>query len=73
MMTGKVREYNWRDITRLIFADCGLTTDEQARTRGELWFVGNFREPEHQKDTCIRITIYDKTFSERIEEHAGDY
>ena len=72
MMSGKFREYNWRDITRLIFADAGLTTDEEQRTKGEMWCVAGFQPPTHKKDTCIRVQIYDKPFSERIEEHAGE-
>lgn len=72
MMAGKFKEYNWRDIMRLIYADCGLATEVDQRTRGEMWYVGNFQPPEHEKDTCVRVSIHDKTFSERINEHAGD-
>lgn len=72
MMAGRFREYNWRDIQRLIYADAGLMTDEEQRTRGELWYVGGFSQPEHERDTCVRVQVHDKTFSERIEEHAGE-
>ena len=71
MMTGKFREYNWRDIKRLILQDAGLPTDEQQRAQGEMWFCGAFQEPEHISDTVIRVQTYDKPFNERIKEHAG--
>ena len=71
-MTGKFREYNWRDIMRLIYEDAGLVTKEEQRTRGEMWYVGNFTAPEHERDTCIRLSVHDKPFSVRIEEHAGE-
>jgi hypothetical protein len=72
MMAGKFREYNWRDIQRLIFADAGLTTEEEQRTRGEFWHVGGFSPPEHDRDTCVRVQVHDKPFSERIKDHAGE-
>lgn len=71
MMSGALREYNWRDIERLIFADAGLTTDEQSRTRGEFWCVGGFNHPEFELNTCVRVHVYDKPFSERIIDHSG--
>ena len=72
MMAGKFREYNWRDIQRLIFADAGLTTEVDQRTKGEMWFIGGFQSPEHDRDTCIRVSVYDEPFSKRIEDHAGE-
>ncbi len=72
MMEGKLREYNWRDIERLIYKDVGLTNEEQRRTRGELWCVGGFSPPKHDLDTMVRVHVYDKTFSDRIREHAGE-
>jgi hypothetical protein len=71
MMAGKFREYNWRDIQRLIYADAGLTTEEEQRTRGQMWYCGGFAAPEHERDTCIKVNVYEKPFSVRIEEHAG--
>lgn len=71
-MAGKFKEYNWRDIQRLIFADAGLITEEEQRTRGTSWCVGGFVPPEFDKDTCIRVQVYDKPYSERIEDHAGE-
>lgn len=62
MMTGKVKHYNWRDIMRLIYADAGLTTDVEQRTRGEVWFTGGFNTPEHERDTCVQVTVFDKPF-----------
>lgn len=70
MMSGKFREYNWRDIQRLIFADAGLTTEEEQRTHGEFWCVGGFSPPEHDRDTCVRVQVYDNPFNERIKDHA---
>jgi hypothetical protein len=72
MMSGKMREYNWRDIKRLIFADAGVKSDEDARMLGDMWYVGGFREPDHERDTCIRLIVYDKPYGERLEEHAGE-
>lgn len=72
MMLGQFREYNWKDIQKLIYADAGLVTDEDRRTRGELWCVGGFRPPEHEHDTCIRLQTYDLPFSQRIKEHTKD-
>ncbi len=72
MMSGKFREYNWNDIKRLILADAGLLTEEDQRTKGEIWYTGNFNEPGHLTDTCIGVQVYDKPFGERIKEHAGD-
>lgn len=71
-MKGKFREYNWRDIRRLIFADAGLDTEEKQRTLGEMWYTGGFHEPEHETNTCVRLNVYDKPFGERLEEHAGE-
>ena len=71
MMAGKFKEYNWRDIQRLIFADVGLNAEAERRCRGEMWHVGGFVAPEHECDTCIRVQVFDKPFSERIEDHAG--
>jgi len=72
MMAGQFKEYNWRDIQRLIYADVGLKTDEEQRTRGELWHIDGFAPPEHERDTCVRVQTYDKPYSERIEDHAGE-
>jgi len=72
MMAGKFREYNWRDIQRLIFEDAGLKTEVEMRTRGEMWHVGGFVSPAHERDTCIRVQVFDKPFAERIEDHAGE-
>jgi hypothetical protein len=73
MMAGSFREYNWDDILRLVMADSGLKTEQEQRTRGETWIVGgSLRPPEHPKDTCIRVQVYDKPFGERITEHAGE-
>ena len=72
MMKGNFREYNWRDILRLIHADAGLSTEEQQRTLGEVWYVGKFAPPEHERDTCVRVNVYDKPFGERLQEHAGE-
>ena len=72
MMGGQFREYNWRDITRLIHKDMGLDTDALQRTHGEMWCVGGFTPPVHEKDTCIRLMKYDKEFDKRLEEHVGD-
>lgn len=71
-MQGEFKEYNWRDIERLIYADAGLTEEADCRTKGELWFVGGFNPPVHERDTCVRVNVYNKTFSERIEDHAAD-
>lgn len=72
MMSGQLREYNWRDIRRLIYADAGLETGKEQRTRGELWYVGGFAPPNNERDTCVRVHAYDKPFPERMEEHAGE-
>jgi len=72
MMEGRVKEYNWRDIMQLIWADCGLPTDNIQRQRGELHYLNEFYQPDHDKDKCIRVTVYDKPFSERTEEHASE-
>ena len=72
MMTGKFVEYNWSDILRLILADAGLMTEEDQRQHAETWYVGRFEKPEHIQDTCIRIKVYDKPFSERVQQHAGE-
>lgn len=72
MMSGSFREYNWRDILRLVMQDAGLKTEEAQRTRGETWIIGgNFTPPTNEIDSCIRVQVYDKTFSDRIREHAG--
>ena len=71
MMGGTFREYNWRDILRLVMADAGLKTDQDQRTRGETWIVGgSLQPPAHEADTCIRVQVYDKPFGQRIIEHA---
>lgn len=71
MMSGSFREYNWRDILRLIMADAGLKTEEAQRVRGEAWIMGNLTPPPHETDTCVRVQVYDKSFSDRIRQHAG--
>ena len=71
MMAGKFREYNWNDIVKLIFEDVGLLDEPSQRTRGELWHVGGFNPPEQNKDTCVRVQVYDKPFDERFKDHAG--
>lgn len=72
MMAGTFREYTWRDIGRLIKADAGLKTEEEQRTRGEIWFAGGFQPPASQIDTIVRVQVYDKPFGERLKEHSGD-
>jgi hypothetical protein len=72
MMSGKFREYNWLDIMRLLMEDAGLKTDAEQRTRGDVRIMGNIQPPSHEKDTCIRVHVYDKPFGERITEHAGE-
>jgi hypothetical protein len=72
MMAGRFREYNWHDIVQLIYADAGMKTEGEQRTKGELWCVGGFSPPEHERDTCVRVYSYDKEFQERIREHAGE-
>jgi hypothetical protein len=72
MMAGQFREYNWEDICRLIKKDMGLKTDEEQRDRIQIWVVGGFKPPNHEKDTCIRVQAYDKPYSVRIQEHAGN-
>ena len=71
-MSGTFREYNWRDIMRLIYADVGLATTEAQRSHGEMWDVGIFTSPQHERDTCIRVSVHDKPYSVRLNEHAGD-
>lgn len=71
MMTGKFRQYNWRDIQRLIFIDAGLKTEEHQRAMGEMWFEGGFKPPEHELNTCVKVNVFDKDFSTRTEEHCG--
>lgn len=70
MMAGKFREYNWADIQTLIYLDMGLDTPEKQRTHGQMWYVGSFSPPEHEKDTCIRVNVYDKSYSDRIKDHS---
>jgi 7-keto-8-aminopelargonate synthetase-like enzyme len=70
-MSGNFREYNWSDILKLILKDAGLEDEASQRTRGQVWYVGSFAPPTHEKDTCIRVQVYDKPYSERIQEHAG--
>jgi hypothetical protein len=70
-MSGNFREYNWSDILKLIMKDAGLEDEVDQRTRGQVWHVGSFSPPTHEKDTCIRVQVYDKPYSERIQEHAG--
>jgi len=72
MMAGRFKEYNWEDIQQLIYKDIGLDTDQDRRGFGQMWYVGGFQPPEHEKDTCVRVNRYDKTYSERLEDHAGD-
>ena len=71
MMDGRFKEYNWRDIQRLIFKDAGLETDEQIRTHGDFRYVAGFHQPENEQETCVRVNVYDKPFGERIKDHAG--
>lgn len=71
-MAGNFREYNWRDIMRLVYADAGLKTEEEQRTRGEIAYARILTPPQNEIDTCLRVAVYDKPFSERIKEHAGD-
>lgn len=72
MMTGKTREYNWRDIVRLIQADCGLTSEQDIRSLSETWFVGGFAPPENDKTTIIRNIVYDKPYGERLKDHCEE-
>lgn len=72
MMTGKTREYNWRDIVRLIQADCGLENDRAARCLGETWFVGGFAPPENDTNTIVRQVVYDKPYGERLKDHCEE-
>jgi hypothetical protein len=70
MMSGNFREYNWRDILRLVMQDAGLQTEDEQRKRGQTWIIGaGFQPPTHDTDTCIRVQVYDKPFSERVKEH----
>lgn len=69
MMTGKIRHYNWNDILRLIWADAGLHSDEEARALGELWYVGKFVEPSNIRDTVIKVEVFDKPYAERLRQH----
>lgn len=69
MMQSKTREYNWRDIMRLIQADCGLNTEQVARVLSEAWFVGGFKAPEIETQTIVRVMVYDKPYTERMKEH----
>ena len=71
MMDGRFKEYNWRDIQRLIYKDSGLNTNEQQRAYGEFWNVGGFQPPENEQGTCVRVNVYAKPFGERIKDHAG--
>lgn len=70
MMSGNFREYNWRDILRLVMEDAGLKTEQDRTSRGESWIYSNIQPPTHDTDTCIRVQVYDKPFGERIKEHA---
>lgn len=72
MMDGRMREYTWQDIMNLIYEDMGLSTDEQRRQRGGLRYVGNFEPPSHEKETCIRVTVYDLNWDERIRSHVEE-
>lgn len=73
MMRARVHYYNWRDIKRLIFQDCGLATEEQCRTSGEIIFRGNaISFADSERGTVVEVRVYDKPYSERLEEHAGD-
>ena len=72
MMAGKFREYTWRDILQLIQADAGLKTDQDQRSLGEVWYCRGFAPPEQDKETIVRVNIYDKPFGERLKEHSGD-
>jgi hypothetical protein len=47
-----------------------LDSEVEQRTKGELWYTGSFNPPEHENDTIVRVQIYNKPFSERIEDHA---
>ncbi len=53
---GRIREYTWDDIVRLIYADAGVgIIDKQNRT---LTYLGAFVIPIDAEETCIRITEY---------------
>lgn len=69
MMDGRMREYTWQDIVNLIYEDMGLSTDEQRRQRGDLRYAGNFEAPKQEKETCIRVTVYDLNWDERGPRH----
>jgi len=69
MMAGKFRQYNWRDIQRLLFVNAGLTTDEEQRTRGEILLQRDFTEPKCHLDTCLHVRVYDEPYMERMKKH----
>lgn len=70
-MEGRFKEYNWRDIQRLLYQDCGLEGDAVLE-KGDLWYVGGFDPPNCDRDTIIRIKIYDKDHRTRLREHTDD-
>lgn len=72
MMNGKFVELNWRDVIRILKEYAGAKTEPDQRAKAEVWLVGDLTPPKHDTDTCIRIQVYDKPFSERIKEHAGE-
>ena len=69
MMSGKFKHYNWNDIRKLIFKDAGLEEEIDQRTKGEMWCVNSFTPPEYDKDTIIKVEVFDKPSNERLEEH----
>jgi hypothetical protein len=72
MMSGSFREYNWKDILRLVMKDAGLDSEADQRSRGQAWVTGaGLTPPKCDTDTCIRINVYDKSFEQRSREHLG--
>ena len=69
MMQGKMREYNWRDIMRLIHADAGMKNPVDVRTLRETWYVGGFQAPKIETHTIVRVTVCDKPWEQRTKEH----
>ena len=68
-MSGKFTQYSWADIEKLIYQDMGLRAESEQRTKGEIWFVGNFSPPESPDDFILRVQVFDKTYSDRLKEH----
>lgn len=69
-LDGYLRDYTWEDVKGLLLKDMGLDVND--REYHDLWYIGNFREPEYVKDICIRIVKYDKDFRSRLEENAKE-